>query len=191
MTQLIVSASEVPRAAAEVIGRLREEMTNSLARDNQLLEERSRIMESLNSLLVTINHASAEQREKIDSLVTSSTVLLGNAGSQFAEQVSAESARISDIAAQLAGSAIEVSSLSEAFGFAVQLFSDANEKLIENLQGIEASMDKSTARSDEQLAYYVAQAREVIDLSILSQKDVVEALRQLLDKQAATAAQVS
>ncbi|HOG03436.1 MAG TPA: hypothetical protein PLL14_05625, partial [Accumulibacter sp.] len=114
-----------------------------------------------------------------------------NAGSQFAEQVSAESARLSDIAAQLAGSAIEVSSLSEAFGFAVQLFSDANEKLIDNLQSIEASMDKSTARSDEQLAYYVAQAREVIDLSILSQKDVVEALRQLLDKQAATADQVS
>ncbi|HPU80090.1 DUF802 domain-containing protein [Accumulibacter sp.] len=191
MTQLIASASEAPRAAAEVIGALRQEMTNSLARDNQLLEERSRIMESLNSLLVTINHASAEQREKIDSLVTSSTVLLGNAGSQFAEQVSAESARLSDIAVQLAGSAIEVSSLSEAFGFAVQLFSDANEKLIDNLQSIEASMDKSTARSDEQLAYYVAQAREVIDLSILSQKDVVEALRQLLDKQAATAEQVN
>jgi hypothetical protein len=39
-------------------------------------------------------------------------------------------------------------------------------------------MDKSTARSDEQLAYYVAQAREIIDLSIMSQKDVVEELRQ-------------
>ena len=35
------------------------------------------------------------------------------------------------------------------------------------------------ARSDEQLAYYVAQAREVIDLSILSQKQIVEDLQQL------------
>ena len=34
------------------------------------------------------------------------------------------------------------------------------------------------ARSDEQLAYYVAQAREIIDLSISSQKDVLEALQQ-------------
>jgi len=33
-------------------------------------------------------------------------------------------------------------------------------------------------RSDEQLAYYVAQAREIIDLSISSQKDVLEALQQ-------------
>jgi hypothetical protein len=35
------------------------------------------------------------------------------------------------------------------------------------------------ARSDEQLAYYVAQAREVIDLSITSQQSIVEDLRQL------------
>jgi len=33
-------------------------------------------------------------------------------------------------------------------------------------------------RSDEQLAYYVAQARELIDLSISSQKDVLDALAQ-------------
>jgi hypothetical protein len=52
-------------------------------------------------------------------------------------------------------------------------------------------MDKSTARSDEQLAYYVAQAREIIDLSILSQKQVVEDLRQITGRQATTADQVS
>jgi hypothetical protein len=34
------------------------------------------------------------------------------------------------------------------------------------------------ARSDEQLAYYVAQARELIDLSLSSQKEVLEALQQ-------------
>jgi hypothetical protein len=44
-------------------------------------------------------------------------------------------------------------------------------------------MDKSMARSDDQLAYYVAQAREVIDLSITSQKDIVEELRQLATHQ--------
>ena len=32
-------------------------------------------------------------------------------------------------------------------------------------------------RSDEQMAYYVAQAREIIDLSISSQKDVLHALQ--------------
>ncbi len=83
-----------------------------------------------------------------------------------------------------------MSSLSEAFGFAVQLFNDGNEKLIANLQRIETAMDKSTARSDEQLAYYVAQAREIIDLSITSQKDVVDELRQLAGKRAPVAGEV-
>jgi hypothetical protein len=38
------------------------------------------------------------------------------------------------------------------------------------------------SRSDEQLAYYVAQAREVIDLSISSQQGIVEDLRRLHGK---------
>ena len=38
MTRLIETASETPRAAAEVIGKLREEVSNNLERDNTLLE---------------------------------------------------------------------------------------------------------------------------------------------------------
>jgi hypothetical protein len=82
---------------------------------------------------------------------------------------------------------VEVSALGETFGFAVRSFNDANEKLIASLQRIEGALDKSMARSDDQLAYYVAQAREIIDLSIMSQKEVVEELRQLPAKQAALA----
>ena len=186
MARLIESASAAPRAAAEVIAQLRQEISGSMARDNELLEERSRIMETLNGLLASINHASAEQRATIDALVSSSAVLLNAAGSQFAETVSTESARLSGIAAQVTGSAVEVSSLGETFGFAVQRFNEGNEKLIASLQKIEASMDKSTVRSDEQLAYYVAQAREIIDLSLMSQKEIVDELRQLGSPQAET-----
>ena len=39
-------------------------------------------------------------------------------------------------------------------------------------------------RSDEQLAYYVAQAREVIDLSMLSQKQIIEDMQQLASPRA-------
>ena len=183
MTRLLQTASEAPQAAAEVIAQLRQEMTNGLARDNEVLEERGRIMATLNSLLDAINHASAEQRAAIDSLVASAGALLNSVSGQFAEQVCAESSRIADVAAQVTSSAVEVSSLSEAFGFSMQLFSEANEKLIASLQRIEAAMDKSMERSDEQLAYYVAQAREIIDLSMMSQKEVVEDLRQLNARQ--------
>ena len=191
ITRLIETASEAPRAAAEVIGQLRQEMSSSMVRDNALLEERSRIMATLNSLLDGIQHAAAEQRLVIDSLVTSADVALKETGKQFAEQVGIEAAKLSDIAAQVTGSSVEVSSLGEAFGFAVQSFSAANEKLIGNLQSIETAMDKSMVRSDEQLAYYVAQARELIDLSILSQKEVFEELRQLPGRLARTPEEVS
>jgi hypothetical protein len=190
ITRLIETATEAPRAAAEVIGQLRQQISTSVARDNELLEERSRIMETLNALLGAINHASAEQRGVIDSLVASSATTLNATAAAFSDNVASEAAKLSDIAANVTTSAVEVSSLSEAFGFAVQSFNDANEKLIANLQRIEDAMDKSMSRSDEQLAYYVAQAREIIDLSMSSQKEIFDALRELPGKQALTSEEV-
>ncbi len=191
ITRLIETASEAPKAAAEVIGKLRQEISSSVARDNELLEERSRIMATLNALLEAINHASVEQRAVIDSLVASSAQALNQAGVHFSATVDGEAAKLSDIAASVTSSAVEVSALSETLGFAVNGFSDANEKLIASLQRIEGAMDKSTARSDEQLAYYVAQAREIIDLSITSQKEIVEQLRQLPSRRERATAEVA
>ena len=179
ITRLIETASEAPRAAAEVIGKLREEVSSSVARDNALLEERSRIMATLDTLLSAINHSSTEQRAVIDQLVASSATKLDAASSAFAENVAGEAAKLSDMGAHVAGSAVEVASLSDAFGFAVQSFSEANERLIANLQRIEGALDKSMARSDDQLAYYVAQAREIIDLSMMSQREILEGLRRI------------
>ena len=187
VTRLMESAAEAPRAAADVIAALRQELSASIARDNALLEERSRIMETLGALLDAINHASTEQRGAIDALVASSTALLERSSARFEASVEAESAKLTDVASRIASGAVEVSSLSEAFGFSVQLFSESNEKLMETLQRIEDSLNKSVARSDEQLAYYVAQAREVIDLSILSQKQIVEDLQRLSGKPALVA----
>ena len=191
ITRLIHTASEAPRAAAEVIAQLRQEISHSVARDNELLDERSRIMTTLSTLLDAINHAAAEQRAVIDSLVASSAVALNQAGNQFAEQVSNETSKLAELSHQVSTSAIDVASLGEAFRLAVGSFNDANEKLVSNLQNIEAAMDRSTTRSDEQLAYYVAQAREVIDLSIHSQKEIFDQLRQLPAKQALLADEVN
>lgn len=182
--QLMATAAAAPRAAAEVIGQLRQELTQSVARDNALLEERGRIMETLNVLLDAIQHSAAEQRAAIDALVASSTALLERTGSTLGQQIEAGSARMADSATQVSGSAVEMASLGEAFGNAVQQFGEANEKTIASLQRIEAALDKSMARSDEQLAYYVAQAREIIDLSLLSQKQIVDELQQLAGKKA-------
>jgi hypothetical protein len=131
-----------------------------------------------------VNHASAGQRTAIDALVATSAGLLERVGTRFTDTVDAEAGRLAAVGAQLTGSAVEVASLGESFGLAVQLFSASNDKLGAQLQRIESALGKSMVRSDEQLAYYVAQAREVIDLSILSQKQIVEDLQQLAAQRA-------
>lgn len=187
VSRLLQAASEAPRAAAEVIAELREKLTEGMARDHAMLEERSRMMATLGTLLDAVNHASTEQRTAVDTLVGTTADLLERIGTRFTDKVEAEAGKLTDIAAQVTGGAVEVASLGEAFGVAVQLFSESNGKLIEHLQRIEAALDKSMTRSDEQLAYYVAQAREVVDLSMLSQKQILEDLQQRAARQAPSA----
>ena len=185
ITALVQAASEAPRAAAEVIGELRDKLSDSMVRDNALLDERARLLGTLETLLDGVNRAATEQRGAIDALVATTTGVLADVGTRFGAQVDAQAARLDQVAAQVTGGAIEVASLGEAFGLAVQLFAQSNEQMVAQLQRIENALGQSLARSDEQLAYYVAQAREVIDLSTLSQKQVLEDLQRLAAKRTA------
>jgi DNA anti-recombination protein RmuC len=177
--QLVQAASEAPKAAAEVVAELRQKLSDSMVRDTAMLQERSRLLETLETLLDAVNHASGQQRTAVDALVATSADLLERVGTRFTDHVESETGKLGAVAAQLTGSAVEVASLGEAFGAAVQMFGESNDKLVAHLQRIETALDKSLARSDEQLAYYVAQAREVVDLSVMSQKQIVEDLQHL------------
>ncbi|NYT86790.1 DUF802 domain-containing protein [Pollutimonas harenae] len=182
MAKLAQSAGEAPMAAASLVAEVRQAFTDSMARDNTLLDERNRLLETSASLQTAMQHASSEQREAIDALLVKSADVLGRVGTQFTAQARAESEKLSDAAGQITGSAVEIASLGEAFGAAVHLFGESNAALIEHLQRIETVLDKSIARSDEQLAYYVAQAKEVIDLSVMSQKQIIEELQHAVGK---------
>lgn len=179
ISRLVQVASEAPKAAADVVAELRQKLSDSMVRDTAMLEERNRLLGTLETLLDAVNHASTEQRAAVDALVATSSDLLERVGNRLTERVEAETARLDTAAAQLTGSAVEVASLGEAFGAAVHAFGQSNEALMERLDRIGGALDQSLARSDEQLAYYVAQAREVIDLSLLSQKQITEDLQRL------------
>ncbi len=184
--RLVQAASEAPKVAAEVVAELRQKLSDSMVRDTAMLDERSRLLATLETLLDAVNHASTEQRTAVDGLVSTSADLLERVGNRFTEHLEHETGKLGTVAAQVTGSAVEVASLGEAFGAAVRMFGEANDKLVAHLERIETALDKSLARSDEQLAYYVAQARDVVDLSVMSQKQIVEDL-QLLAAQRATA----
>lgn len=188
IARLMQAAAEAPKAAADVIAELRDRLSDSMARDNAMLDERARLMESLRTLHDAVNQACTEQRGAIDALISTSSDLMERVGSQFrdtvlsetdklSQAVQSETGKLSEAADQVAGSATQVSSLGDAFGASVQAFDSANEKLVAHLARVEAALDKSLARSDEQLAYYVAQAREVVDLSLLSQKQIIAELK--------------
>jgi DNA anti-recombination protein RmuC len=134
-------------------------------RDEAMLAERQDLLVRLATLLDSLQQASSEQRGAIDALVAGTT----------------------QASARVEAGAIEVSALGEAFHHAVQLFGDTAQRLGTQLQAIEQALAQSMARSDEQLEYCVAQAREVVDLTLMSQKQVLEDLRRLAGRQAAQA----
>ena len=191
MTRLIQTASETPRAAAQVIEHLRSEISNNIERDNGLLEERKRIMEELTTLSGSLEKTSDLQRQNIENLLNSSSGILNDVGSQFSGHVESELSRMSKVTDSFAGSVTQMSSLGDAFSLAINLFNESNNTLMEHLARIEDSMDKSSARSDEQMGYYVAQAREIIDQSMMSQKEVFDGLRQLGDENQISSAKAS
>ena len=187
MTRLMHTAAEVPQAAAGVITQLRAELGQITERDTLALQERAAVMAQIHTLLQAIERSAMEQRGAVESLAGAASTVMDQASRQFADTLGAQTGRAEAAAAQVAGSAIELASLGEAFQHGVTLFSASNEQLTAGLQRIEAALERAIARSDEQLAYYVAQAREVVDLSVLSQKQIIGELQQLAGRAGAPA----
>ena len=185
ISQLVQVASEAPRAAAEVIAELRQKLSDSMVRDTAMLEERNQLMETLQTLLDAVNHASTEQRGAIDALVATSADLLDRVGSRFTDHVQAETGKLEHVAAQIAAGATEVAGLGDALGSVVARFGQSNDALLARLESLESALERSLVRSDEQLAYYVAQAREVVDLSLSAQRQITVDLQRLSGAEAA------
>lgn len=186
VSRLVQTASEAPRAAADVIAELRQSLSESMVRDTAMLEERTRLLGTLETLLDAVNHASSEQRAAVEALVTTATDLFEQTGTRLSERIDAEAGRLDAAAAQLTGSALEVASLGEVFAAAVEAFGAANDALLERLQQVATALDGSLVRSDEQLAYYVAQAREVIELSVSSQQQIMSGLQRVAGRDEVT-----
>ena len=164
---------------SELTTRLRTDMSRLDERDTAALQERHALMERLHGLLQSAEATTQGQRAAIDTLVTTAGQTLVQVQQQFADTLALQADKAESLAARVNGSAMELSSLGSTFQHAVDLLVRTNEQLVHSLQSVEAAVSQSAERSDEQLAYYVGQAREVIDLSLSSQKAVLEDLRKL------------
>ena len=147
-----------------------DEMTTALASLGEQLEQ------PMVRLIETASETPKAAAE-VMSLVQSSTSALANVESQIAERVDTHLEKITSATDNFAGSAVEMATLGDSFSNAVQLYNESNTELVQQLTRMEQAMAASTNRSDEQMAYYVAQAREIIDQSLLTQKDLFDELR--------------
>ncbi|MDX5298791.1 MAG: hypothetical protein LPK85_07550 [Gammaproteobacteria bacterium] len=179
LANLIEKVAEAPRAAADVIARLRQELNQTQERDNALLDERQRLMQQLDTVLKAQAQSAQAQQALIEQLVGDTRTVLQEVGCQFVQQVQGEAGKLADAALDMHAGAVDMASLSEAFTEAVHQFGESNDTLVSHLARIEQALTAASTRSDEQLAYYVEQAREVIELSTASQREVIEALQAL------------
>ena len=183
MTRLIETASAAPQAAAEVITKLKQEMTENLSRDNALLEERRRIMADLERVSDSLAQSTLNQGQAMETLLQSSGEKLAAISERFEHRVQEGMSQFASVAEQFTESTLDIASMSEGFVQAVSQFSESNDKLVANLNQIEHALNDASVRNDEQLAYYVAQAREIIDHSLLSQKQIIDDINKLALKQ--------
>ena len=143
MTRLLETASEAPRAAADMVLQLRQQMSQLAERDTQALQERTALVEQINTLLQGVHQATGEQRAAIEALVASATAVLDQTGQQFAQTLGAQAGQSQEVAAQVGASAAELASLGEAFHHGVQLFSTSNQQLVDSLQRMEGAIGQT------------------------------------------------
>ena len=104
---------------------------------------------------------------------------LASTGAEFVSTVDAQTGRLAEVTGQFGSAAQELVALGEALGSAVAQFDSVAQRLADTLQHTAQGMEEAAGRSDEQLAYYVAQAREVIDHSALAQQKLLDQLREI------------
>lgn len=181
--ELTLASRESHSLTKKALVEVQEVLAERMAQDKASFLEQRKVIDALNQLLVSTTASANEQRAAIESLTSSAAGAVDASLEQLRAQSDRESTRLDCVAAQVSASAVEVASLGEAFGAAVEGFSNSSGELTKQLERVEAALARSLTRSDEQLAYYVAQAREVIDLSLMSQKQIMEDLQRLGDGQ--------
>jgi hypothetical protein len=77
---------------------------------------------------------------------------------------------------QIASAALELAALSGGFADSVAVFKASSETVDSSLTAIAEVLVASGSRSDEQMGYYVDQAREIIDHNLITQQTILDRL---------------
>ena len=153
LSDLMQVASQSSQTAAELIGSLRQQIEDSTSRDHELLQERTRTLAQLSQV-----------------------------SQVWGEQVQTQGQQWRDLSAQIQAASLDVAQLGASFAQSVETWRQTQERTMTQLGDLQQSLAEASSRSDDQLAYYIAQAREVVELSLSAQQPLLEALERVVDR---------
>ena len=161
------------------VATVRKEASDALQRDEALLQSQRELVTGLQATAGALAQDSAAYRSTLDEFAQQTATALDATALQFASTVGQEADRLAGGGGQFAAGAQGLTALGDALGSAVAQFDAVAQGLSTTLQQLAQGMEEAAGRSDEQLAYYVAQAREVIDHSALAQQKLLDQLREI------------
>lgn len=198
LSALMAALHDSQRAQQEALDQLLTHSGNSLesllARSGEHLQQwLAHSGDSLTRLSQRVGEDLEQSSERVgaslDNCSRQLTESLENLGGRVADHLELRGSELAGLGEQLSTSALDMAGLGDTFAAAVQQFSDSNRELLAALASVEQGLAESGERSDEQMAYYVAQAREIIDHNLVSQQTILGRLEDLSGKAAATPAQ--
>jgi RNA binding exosome subunit len=176
---VVESAEKAPRAAAEVLGKLQGRVEDQIQRENALLEERMILLEGLGEVATQLRGAAGAHGEAISAMTLKADQQLKQVAEHSRDELEQTRNELREAAELIGVGGHEMSVLTEMFSQAVSEYRTSNEQLLGGLDRVEEALSHAGERSDQQLNFYVSQAREILDHSMLSQKEVFDELKHL------------
>ena len=176
---VVESAEKAPRAAAEVLGKLQGRVEDQIQRENALLEERMTLLEGLGEVATQLQGAAGAHGEAISAMTLKADEQLKQVAEHSRDELEQTRGELREAAELIGVGGHEMSVLTEMFSQAVSEYRTSNEQLLGGLDRVEEALSHAGERSDQQLNFYVSQAREILDHSMLSQKEVFDELKHL------------
>ncbi len=177
MSSLLQSVTETPESVNELLREVRGVMSRSQEQETALIHERELLLSKLDDLSGSITEMTSTQSQAVVKLVEASEEQVKKLDTQLGEQVQAEQQRLENMIELSNSGSQELALLSSTLVQAVQGLIDSNSSFVETMIGLQTSLEKADQRGNEQLQYYVEQAREIIDHNLSTHQQILDSYR--------------
>jgi len=177
----VISIAEQAEAHALQVGERLDALAKSAAQREDTLQQQQRAqLDNTAALLMTFGDTAQAQLAAVEGLAASSSQSLSEVVERFDEALSSSTGQLASLVAHIEAGGADIAALAEAFATSVEHFDSSAQSLNTLMIQLGQNIEASTSRSDDQMAYYLAQAREIIDHNLITQQDILTQWRELM-----------